>query len=803
MKHRFLRPLATRILPAILGLLTALPLEAKYDLRAMEALEEKIASVTKRAKECTVALTHPMGAGQASGSAVIVGKNGLLLTAAHVVGEAKTVDVTFSDGRRAKAKVLGADYDHDVAMALITEPGDYPFMELGDSGKIRVGDPVVALGHPGGFDPKRQPPVRFGRVFEVDHQKNIRSDCTLVGGDSGGPLFDIEGRLVGIHSSVGMDMSINNDVPLAVLKAGWERMVMGERWGKNRAESPKMNPEELAGLDLQKFKNKVMEEASRNKGMLAADPAAIASWLKESGMKEDKVQKMDPGALVAFVQKALGGMGKVEARAQALGPLPEIPEAERGGLDVAKFRQRILDDGMKSGGKLALSPAAVRDQLKACGMKEERLGAMSDMDVVAMLQKVLGGLGRAHATDETNKAELEALAKNPAFEGLDAGKLQKRILEDAAKNSGKVEASPDRVAAWLKECGMKEEKVKALTPQQFGEVIKKALGGAMAMQEPIPAIVEQDREMLAAVKDRLERVRPSVVSVKGGGKDRALGVIVRSNGFILTKRSEAAKAGTALEVSLADGRTLPAREVHSFPDYDLALLKVDAAGLPVAEIPAAAREALPGNFLFTPGRTREMVAMGVTSVPGRSLREGGGYLGIGLGLGKDGVEVGEVVPDGPGAKAGLKKGDLLLELNGKAFKEADPLGLYVRSLSPSETLRVKYRSGTEEKTTSVVLGDRAEAMRKRPRNPATAIGTEVSENAGGYPVVFQHDQPLEPEHCGGVVLNLRGEIAGINIARAGRVDTYAIPALVVAALLSTVNFDALASRGDDHREGFE
>ena len=78
-------------------------------------------------------------------------------------------------------------------------------------------------------------------------------------------------------------------------------------------------------------------------------------------------------------------------------------------------------------------------------------------------------------------------------------------------------------------------------------------------------------------------------------------------------------------------------------------------------------------------------------------------------------------------------------------------------------------------------------------DPAARLGTEVSDQRSQYPTIFQHDQPLKPEECGGVIVDLHGDIVGVNIARVGRVETYAIPAGHVARLLKTVDFDTLAN----------
>jgi serine protease Do len=226
----FVRPLSSRA--ALLGALLCLPffsLRAGYDLESLEGAEAKVAAVAAKAAPSVVALTHGMRTGMASGSGVIIGKNGLILTAAHVLADAKIVDVTFPDGKTTKAKVLGADHERDVALALITEPGDYPFMELGEANTLKPGEMVVALGHPGGFDPKRQAPVRFGRVFDAKSGGLIQTDCTLAGGDSGGALFDLEGKVVGVHHAVGAGMSSNLDAPASAVRKSFSRMVTGDR----------------------------------------------------------------------------------------------------------------------------------------------------------------------------------------------------------------------------------------------------------------------------------------------------------------------------------------------------------------------------------------------------------------------------------------------------------------------------------------------------------------------------------------------------------------------------------------------
>lgn len=198
-------------------------------LERLRAIEVETKEVVKKDSPATVALFSQTGD---TGSGVIVSKDGLILTAAHVVEGADRMRVVFADGSEADARVLGANYSRDAAMVRLEGKGPWPYVELGDSDSLKAGDFVVALGHAKGFDPTRRAPVRLGRLHTDGRQRFMISECTLIGGDSGGPLFDLKGRLVGIHSSIGPLLRINNHVPVSVFKADWERLLHGEHWGQ-------------------------------------------------------------------------------------------------------------------------------------------------------------------------------------------------------------------------------------------------------------------------------------------------------------------------------------------------------------------------------------------------------------------------------------------------------------------------------------------------------------------------------------------------------------------------------------------
>jgi serine protease Do len=121
------------------------------------------------------------------------------------------------------------DHDMDCALMKITDPGPWPHAEIGNPLTTKVGDWVLALGHPGGFDPERPVVARLGRIIRLGPW--LQTDCTLIGGDSGGPLFDMRGQVVGIHSRISDSTVENFHVPAKAFVESWARLAKGDEWG--------------------------------------------------------------------------------------------------------------------------------------------------------------------------------------------------------------------------------------------------------------------------------------------------------------------------------------------------------------------------------------------------------------------------------------------------------------------------------------------------------------------------------------------------------------------------------------------
>ena len=202
--------------------------ESPTDVAKLRALEQRVEMMLDKAKACTVGVR--MGAAQGSG--VIISEDGYVLTAGHVSAK-PGVDcvLVMPDGKTLKAKTLGRNGSIDSGLIKISVEGKYPFAEMGKSSKLRKGQWVVAIGHPGGFRSNRTPVVRVGRIPYADPAL-IRTDCTLVGGDSGGPLFDLDGKVVAIHSRIGGgSITENVHVPIDTYRETWDRLVASENWG--------------------------------------------------------------------------------------------------------------------------------------------------------------------------------------------------------------------------------------------------------------------------------------------------------------------------------------------------------------------------------------------------------------------------------------------------------------------------------------------------------------------------------------------------------------------------------------------
>jgi serine protease Do len=159
---------------------------------------------------------------QSLGSGFIISADGYILTNAHVVNQADTVMVKLTDKREFKAKVIGADKRTDVALLKIEVRG-LPVVKLGDPARLKVGEWVIAIGAPFGFDNSVTAGIVSAKgrsLSQENYVPFIQTDVAINPGNSGGPLFNMKGEVVGINSQIysrsGGYMGVSFAIPIDV-----------------------------------------------------------------------------------------------------------------------------------------------------------------------------------------------------------------------------------------------------------------------------------------------------------------------------------------------------------------------------------------------------------------------------------------------------------------------------------------------------------------------------------------------------------------------------------------------------------
>lgn len=163
-------------------------------------------------------------------SGVVVDKSGLILTAGHASFPGKTYLVQFpNDTNQYIAIGVGRIALYDAAMIKIKSEQEFPVAEIGWSSSLNINDLCFSISYPGSFNPKLSV-IRFGYVAELESNKRkmIRTTCLMEPGDSGGPVFDLYGRVIGIRSNILSRLEDNFDVPIDIYRSYWTALLKKE-----------------------------------------------------------------------------------------------------------------------------------------------------------------------------------------------------------------------------------------------------------------------------------------------------------------------------------------------------------------------------------------------------------------------------------------------------------------------------------------------------------------------------------------------------------------------------------------------
>jgi serine protease Do len=213
-------------------------------------------------------------------SGVAVSAEGHILTVAHATKPNQTYQVVFPDGKEYIAIGLGrialkdGERDLDLSIIKMVKPGQWPFAKMGWNSKMKMNQPAVSISYPGSLQ-NSLPSIRFGKISNVDFSSGyFESTCKMEPGDSGGPIFDMDGKIIGTHSWVKTNEDQNFEVPVDLYRMYWTALnkpidyksVPEQDKNENiyPPEAIKDSPivMEMASLSLQQFRSTVVLKSS-------------------------------------------------------------------------------------------------------------------------------------------------------------------------------------------------------------------------------------------------------------------------------------------------------------------------------------------------------------------------------------------------------------------------------------------------------------------------------------------------------------------------------------------------------------
>ena len=310
---------------------------------------------------------------------------------------------------------------------------------------------------------------------------------------------------------------------------------------------------------------------------------------------------------------------------------------------------------------------------------------------------------------------------------------------------------------------------------------------------PLRAMAQND-EVKAAYEQIVERANQSVVEILRNGDPCVLGTVV-AKGLVVTKASELDSGRGASEeegdeepeTELDDeyscqvgDREYPCQRVGFDRVTDLALLSVPGLDLP--PVVWATKEPKVGAFLASPDGSRLPVGIGVLAAAPYTYTKA--FLGVQFvrGAPSDPAELAVVLDDGAAKAAGLRAGDVVIGFDEEEVESQQELREQLALCKPGDEVRVTVQRDDAQLQFDLQLGSNI----ARGSNPQETIWGPLSRVRTGFEQILQHDTVLEPEDCGGPVVDLDGRAVGVNIARAGRVETLALPGKVVRAVVAKI-----------------
>jgi S1-C subfamily serine protease len=330
-------------------------------------------------------------------------------------------------------------------------------------------------------------------------------------------------------------------------------------------------------------------------------------------------------------------------------------------------------------------------------------------------------------------------------------------------------------------------------------VAASSLVGSLGAQQSLESDYRTTGSAVTSVFEAQRAVlQTSSAVILDGRKEMIYGVVISADGHILTKASEVADLNK-LSVTVDRTNYKNVKILATDPQWDVALLKIDAVGLvPVVYAPTS--EVAQGTWAVGNGatsRTKRRALAGIVSAKIREIPAAGGAA-LGVVLNVKGKELGiDEVADGSGAQeAGLEKGDVILMIEDTKISKIEDIAGVMKDRKAGSKVKVVCRRGKREFTAEVRLSAKGE-MFTDTMNRNDMMSGDFSKRRSGFPRVMQHDILGSSRVTGGPLLDLEGRCLGMNIARANRAESFAIPVEDLKALAERLMNQAAAGEKPD------
>ena len=818
MKRNLFRALPLLILALLLAVpasivpaQSAAPKASVDSLDDLAVLQKRVQAVVKRVRGAVVGVRM----GRSSGSGCFISADGWVATAGHVSGQraGTRCRIIMHGGKMLDAVVKGYFQSMDYGLIKAdTKGAKVPFCELGESGKVVAGQWLIPMGHPLGPEAGRDAVVRAGRCLLPENGNSmIVIDAPVISGDSGGPVFDLSGKIIAINQSIQTNnVHINNVTPVALLKKNLAAMKEGKKLGMDRplargtrkpAEGSLTAAEQgvyrqaMAALTGRKLKRSVqLFDQLTGKPKLTSDVlynAACAYSLYSAKLKGKEKQAMAKKAVLTLRRATDVGWKDVEHAKQDsdLDPVRDRKDFQEWILYCRRATiAPVFGLQVRSSAGIRVNEVMPGSPAERAGFKVddiiERIGKSRLKKKIDWIGHVIGkGIPKGTAF-RIKRAGRRVMLKAgvPSFGArvTSAGGAKIRDLTEGglAFNSGfKIGDVIIRVGDLKIKDAMhfanvmmvidgNEEILIEVKRGYARERIKFSYSTGDLGEDGSGVLPAKDwkhgANLLGLWESPLKKYRAAVFPVKQKGKQVAFATAIRADGMLVTKASQIDEAE---KIVLLDGSaSFEAKVVARNDRYDVLLLKTSrkfsvvvafAQGKYKAEFPEI------GTILVTVDANGEALALGFVALPPYDTDKIAGrpdpnspFVGINAqNASGGGARITVVTPGMPAANGGMKVGDVLKKLNGQEIKDWTSLRAMILGFRNDQTVTFEVLRDGKTIELKVTLMPRAEALgqsapKKGTGKPELGIKRSRAEKSGGIKVGLV--KPGSPAELAGI-----------------------------------------------------